>query len=171
MEIGRIGVIAGAFDPIHIGHLKFIEDSIETYGLDTVFVLIEEKSRHKKSFADFAHRKKIVEFSVKDNPKVEIYPAKTPSFPISSTLPELKSKYDAEVYLLVGNDVAEHIKTWDSSSELLENVRLIVADRSSSDGHKRVSSGKVREQIKSGAQDVDMDSDALGYCLQHNLYK
>jgi len=171
MDLRKVGVIAGAFDPIHVGHLKFIDDSIEKYGLDKIFVLVEEKSKHKKSFADFAHRKTIVELSIKDNPNVEIYPAKTPSFPISSTLPELKSRYDAEFYLLVGNDVEEHIKTWDSSSELFENVRLIVTDRNAVEGHKRVSSGKVREQIKSDVHKVDMDPSALSYCLQHNLYK
>lgn len=172
MGLRKVGIIAGAFDPIHNGHIRFIEESIEKHNLDKVLILIEEKSRFKRSFADFPRRRKMVELSIKNNPKVEIYPSVTDSYPISSTLPKIKAEIkDAKFYLMVGNDVKDHIRQWPGSSELLDNVEIVVADRSSADGHKLVSSGKVREQIKTGATKVDMDKEALSYCRENNLYR
>lgn len=171
MDINRLGVIAGAFDPIHNGHINFIDNSIKEYGLDKVLILIEEKSKFKQSFADFSHRKKIVELSIKNKPEVKVYPAVTASWPISSTLPKIKSENpQAKFYLLIGDDVKDHISQWPGSDELLNNVEIIVADRSAAGGQKQVSSGTVRAQIKAGDAQVDMQSDALAYCRQNNLY-
>lgn len=167
----KIGVMAGAFDPIHNGHLKFIDESIGRHDLDKVLILVEEKSMFKRSFANFTHRRKMVELSIKNNPKIEIYPSVTASYPISSTLSKIKAEIEgAKFYLMIGNDVKDHIRRWPGSSELLDKVELVVANRSSADGHKLVSSGKVREQIKTGATKVDMDKEALSYCLENNLY-
>jgi nicotinate-nucleotide adenylyltransferase len=171
MSIKKIGVIAGAFDPMHGGHLNFIHESIKKYSLDKVLILIEERSKHKPSFADFSHRKKIVELSIGNDPNIEIYQTRTASFPISSTLPELKTKYKARFYLLVGNDVGEHILSWPDSDDLLNGVELVVANRSEDNRHKRISSGKVRQQIKNKSNVVDMQKDALNYCLSKGLYK
>jgi cytidyltransferase-like protein len=170
MQLKRIGVMAGAFDPMHGGHINFIYDSIKKYSLDKVLILIEEKSKHKLSIADFSHRKKIVELSIDNEPNIEIYPSKTATFPISSTLPGLKAEFNAKFYLLVGNDVSGHILSWPDSGGLLTGVKLVVADRNEENRHKRISSGKVREQIKNKAAKVDMQEDALKYCLENNLY-
>lgn len=166
----KIGVIAGAFDPIHNGHINFIDSSLEKYGLDRVLILIEEQSKFKQSFADFAHRQKIVELSVEDNPKIELYRSLTASFPLSSTLPELKSKLKSKFYLLVGNDVKEHILNWPGSGELLKDIELVIADRTEDDDYKQISSGKVRGQIKNKSRTIDMQKDALDYCFKNNLY-
>jgi len=170
MDLKKIGVIAGAFDPMHSGHLQFIKDSIKQYGLDKVLVLIEKQSRHKKSFAGFEHRKKIAELTIKNLPSVELYESSSDSFPISSTLPKIKSEFKAKTYLLIGDDVKEHITSWQNSASILKDVELIVADRNHSGGHSRVSSGKVREQIKSKTNTADMQEDALNYCLSNRLY-
>lgn len=171
MKLKKIGVIAGVFDPIHSGHLEFIDRTNTKYGLDKVFILIEKKSKFKQSFADFPHRKKIVELSIGSKPKVGIYPASSDSFPLSSTLPKIKSEFqEAKIYLLIGNDVTEHINSWPDAGNLLKNVEIVVTDRTGADQHSRVSSGKVRQQIKNGLKIVDMTKPALDYCWQHNLY-
>jgi nicotinate-nucleotide adenylyltransferase len=169
----KIGVIAGAFDPMHSGHINFIDSSIEKYGLDKALVLIEQESKFKQSFAEFSHRKKIVELSIKDKPKMELYQAASASFPLSSTLPNIKSDFpEAKLYLLIGDDVAEHIKTWPDAEKLLNGVELIVTKRKNgSSEQSRVSSGKVREQIKTGADKVDIEKKALDYCKQNHLYQ
>lgn len=169
----KIGVIAGAFDPMHSGHINFIDSSIKKHGLDRVLVLIEQESKFKQSFAEFSHRKKIVELSIKDKPKIELYQASSASFPLSSTLPNIRSVFlGAEIYLLIGDDVAEHIKTWPNAEELLKGVEIIVTKRKNGSGeHSRVSSGKVREQIKTGTAKVNLEKKALDYCKQNHLYQ
>lgn len=170
MAFERIGVFAGAFDPFHSGHLNFIDESIKKYELDKVLILIEEKSKFKQSFADFTHRRKIVELSIKNMPAVELYEPVSASFPLSSTLPKIKKEYESELYLLIGDDVREHISSWPDSGKLLAGVKLVVAVRAGEDGHSRVSSGKVREHIQSGVARVDMQADALRYCIRNGLY-
>ena len=166
----KLGLLAGVFDPFHIGHLAFIEESISNYGLDRAFILIEEKPKFKETFASFDHRKKIVETSIGNNPKIHIYPPATASFPLSSTLPILKQESNAKIYLLVGNDVIDHIHTWPESDKLLAGIELVIADRTEQDRDRRVSSGKVREQIRSGAEPIGMPEEALEYCRANKLY-
>lgn len=164
--------MAGVFDPIHDGHIKFIEETINNLGLDKFFILIEEKSRHKGAFADFRHRKEIVRLSIKDRPKIDIYPSETTSFPISSTLPKIKSAFkDAKLYLLIGSDVEKHIDSWPDAGNLLKGVEIIVADRNSTEDYRKISSGKVRQQIKTKAAKTDISKEALDYCIQNNLYR
>ncbi|MEX2014614.1 MAG: adenylyltransferase/cytidyltransferase family protein [Candidatus Saccharimonadales bacterium] len=168
----KIGIITGAFDPMHSGHIDFIDSSIEKYGLDKVLVLIEEISKFKQSFAEFTHRKKIVELSIKSIPKARLYEPVSASFPLSSTLPNIKSDFkDAEIYLLIGDDVEKHINTWPNAGELLKGVELIVTKRSGSGKYNQVSSGKARKQIRAGAPSVDLENEALKYCEQKGLYR
>lgn len=170
MDLKKIGVIAGVFDPMHNGHLQFIKDSIKKHDLDKVLILIEKRSKYKKSFASFAHRKKIGELSIKDVPAAELYETSSESYPISSTLPKIKKEFKARIYLLIGDDVKQHIAGWPGSDYMLENIELVVANRDKYDKNGRVSSGKVREQIKSAAKNIDMQKDALNYCLNNKLY-
>lgn len=165
----KIGIIAGVFDPMHSGHIGFINESIKQYDLDEMLVLIEKKSKHKQSFADFKHRKKIAELSIADNPKARLYKPASDSFPLSSTLPKIKSEFDAGFYLLLGDDVSKHILSWPDAQTIFKDVELIVADRSQGQD-ARVSSGKVREQIKAGYEKIDMQKAALDYCRLNNLY-
>lgn len=165
----KIGIIAGAFDPMHSGHLGFINESVRQYDLDEVLVLVEKKSKHKQSFADFEHRKKIVELSIADSPKIRLYEPASDSFPLSSTVPKIKSEFDAEFYLLLGDDVGKHIWDWPDAKALFKDVELIVADRSQG-RYGLISSGRVREQIKTGQQQVDMQEAALDYCRLNGLY-
>lgn len=165
----KIGIIAGVFDPMHSGHTGFINESIKQYDLDEVLILIEKKSKHKQSFADFKHRKKIVELSIADNPKARLYKPASDSFPLSSTLPKIKSEFDAGFYLLLGDDVSKHIWNWPDSQAIFKDVELIVADRSQGQ-YGQISSGKVREQIKGSYGKVDMPKTALDYCRLNGLY-
>lgn len=170
MDLKRIGVIAGVFDPMHSGHLQFIKSSIKKHDLDKVLILIEKRSKYKKSYASFTHRKKIAELSIKYMPAVELYETSSESYPISSTLPKIKKQFKVRIYLLIGDDVKKHIAGWPGSDDMLKNVELVVANRDKYDNNGHVSSGKVREQIKSDAKNIDMQKDALNYCLNNRLY-
>ncbi len=169
MALERIGVFAGAFDPIHDGHIDFINQSMRDYHLDRVFILIEKKSKYKQIYADFKHRRKMVELSISGEPRIEIYESSSASFPLSSTLPKIKKQYQAEFYLLVGHDVAEHIQSWPDAKSILEGVKFVVADRRHGK-HRRISSGKIREEIIRGTEEIAIPKKALNYCLRNNLY-
>ncbi|MEI9913739.1 MAG: adenylyltransferase/cytidyltransferase family protein [Candidatus Saccharibacteria bacterium] len=44
MKARKIGIYAGSFDPIHLGHITFALQAIEQAGLDKVYFLPEEST-------------------------------------------------------------------------------------------------------------------------------
>lgn len=162
----RIGVIAGVFDPIHTGHVNFINKIINVKNLDQVLILIEKAPRFKKVFASFENRKKMVSIAIKHIPKLKIYDNLAESFPISACMPKIKANHpDAKIFLLIGKDVAEHIITWKDSASVLKDVEIVVADRA--DG---IRSGKIRSAIKDGKKPGELDAEVYGYIKTQQLY-
>ena len=167
----KIGVFAGAFDPIHEGHIDFIVSSINKYELDIVFVLIENESIHKKIFASYKDRKNMVERAISKNKKISIYENNFKTFPISNCLPKIKTKNpESKMYLLIGSDVAEHINSWDNAEKLFEGVDLIIANRVTGPQERLIRSGEIRNQIKKSIQPTSLNPDVLKYIQQNRLY-
>ena len=79
----RIGLYGGTFDPIHLGHLIVIENAINemkldrvinNLDLDKIYVLPNSNPPHKLENKKTALnlRLKMVNETIKDNPKLEI---------------------------------------------------------------------------------------------------
>lgn len=167
----NIGVLAGVFDPIHLGHAQFIRRSIDANQLAKVYVLVEKSPKYKKCLASYVHRKRMVELAIADIAQAEIYDSPSPFFPISATLPELRKSHPKDkLYLLVGDDVAEHIYDWPGAETLLKDVELIIAKRDGDDKLAHASSLKIRETLSNGADSVDLDDQVLDYCRTNQLY-
>jgi len=167
----KIGVFAGAFDPVHKGHSEFVAEVIAKYHLDKVFVLVEKNSRHKKLIAGYAHRKKMAGLAFSGAPKVQIYAHNFNYYPISNFLPRLKVENPrAKIYLLIGEDVAGHISSWRGAKHLLDGVEIIVAERNIPKSSSRISSLKIRNEIKAGRQTNGLDGKVLKYIKEHGLY-
>lgn len=160
-------MLAGVFDPIHLGHINFIEQTIETHGLDKVLILIEKTPQFKKTFAGFEHRKKMVELATTHNPKIKIYDSEFNDFPITNCLPKIKANNPkAKLHLLIGEDVNKHIDKWEGSKELLKNVKVIVAERN--DG---ITSGKIRHALSEKQKPEGLDNQVYEYIKNKKLYQ
>lgn len=167
----KIGVLAGAFDPIHEGHIDFIVSSINKYDLGIVFVLIENESIHKKIFASYEDRKKMIEIAINGNKKISIYETSAKTFPISNCLPEIKIQNPkSKIYLLIGSDVAEHITEWDGAKELLKEIELIVAKRGGGAKERLIRSGEIRDRIKNNIKPNGLSPEVLQHIQQNRLY-
>lgn len=157
------------FDPIHLGHTQFIRKSIKENKLDKVYVLIEREPKFKKCIAAYKHRKEMVSLATSGMESVEIYEAKSPYFPITSALPEIrKSNPEAMFFLLAGDDVARHIDKWEDADKL-KDVSIIVARRGTGEDYSDVSSLKAREKIKAN-RTPELDARVLEYCRANKLY-
>jgi nicotinate-nucleotide adenylyltransferase len=167
----NIGILAGAFDPIHLGHIEFIDRTIASQNLDKVLLLIEKKPQHKKIFADYNDRKKMVELAVATQPKVEIFELDSESFPLSNGLPAIKKRYPrANLKLLIGSDVAKHIKSWENSEELLNNVKIVVAERGSNSKYSALTSGKIRDLLPSTKLIEELEPTVQDYIANKKIY-
>lgn len=70
----KIGLFGGTFDPIHIGHMILMENVINNLDLDKIYVLPNSNPPHKLENKKTALnlRLKMVNETIKDNPKLEI---------------------------------------------------------------------------------------------------
>ncbi|HET7673643.1 MAG TPA: adenylyltransferase/cytidyltransferase family protein [Candidatus Saccharimonadales bacterium] len=167
----HIGVFAGVFDPIHLGHTNFVKQTIDKHGLDKMFILVEKNPRYKQCLASYEDRIKMAELALEDIPQAEIYEGRNESFPISSNLPAIKSANPtASIFLLLGDDVAEHIDEWQDAEELLRGVELVVAKRGQNSAYSKISSLKVREELKRGNNEAGLAKKVLDYCTKNKIY-
>lgn len=167
--MGNVGLFAGVFDPIHLGHTEFIKRAINSQRLDKVYVLIERKPKYKTCIASQADRKKMVELALEDIKEAEIFEPESDFFPVTSALPDIRKMYPgSKLYLLAGDDVASRIGEW-KERDVLEGVGLVVAKRGSEGKYMDVSSLKVREKIKKGEK-PELDPKVLDYCESNRIY-
>lgn len=169
--MSRIGILAGVFDPIHVGHTEFIKRAMKEHGLDKVYILVEKDPKYKTCLASYEHRKKMVELAAMDIDGVEIYESPRDFFPVSSSVPIIK-KYnpDSELFLLAGDDVWRHIPSWEDAEELLQTVKPIIAKRNQDSFYSQASSLKIRQSLGKGEDSLFIDNKVLDYCKVNKLY-
>lgn len=167
----KLGIFAGTFDPVHLGHRAFVEQSISQYSLDQVLILIEKKPRYKNCLAAYRHRKKMVELAFANNAKVVLYESASQEFPITGSIKNIRADYPkAELYLLIGEDVAGHIDGWENRRKLLKDVKLIIGKRDEQSPYGQASSLKVRAQLKSQTESDGLDLQVQNYIKEQDLY-
>lgn len=166
----RIGVFAGVFDPIHLGHVDFIKRAIKDNGLDKVYLLIEREPKYKKCIAAYDDRKKMLQLALKNIANAEIYETPAEFFPLSTGLPRLKKTHpQARIFILLGVDVAAHINEWEGAQQLLQDTQLIIANRSNDEAYGNVSSLKARRMIAAG-KDPQLPAEVREYIKTRGIY-
>jgi nicotinate-nucleotide adenylyltransferase len=193
----RVGVYAGTFDPIHVGHVAFAERALEQ-GLDMVYFLPEPRPRRKQGVRALEHRVGMIEAAIQPHPKLGVIHLKQARFTPHETLPILHRRFPgADITLLFGDDVLTHIASWPLVEELVGNVELLIATRNGNRGeidrkfatlnsvsglkfsyhiidapHNHVSSSVVRGQLRAGDNHVEhLPAAVADYIKQHRLYR
>lgn len=185
----KIGILGGAFNPPHIGHLILAQDILEALGLDKIFFIPTNVSPHKEpSEIDPRRRLEMVRLAISDNKNFEALDLeikrKGVSFTID-TIKELKRIYpDDDFYLIVGSDLARKFSTWKNYEELKKEVKIVVANRKEYllegiDSYLMVdirqinlSSSQIRELVKNKRNIRHLVKEKVAdYIQQHNLYK
>ncbi len=132
----RIGVFGGTFDPPHVGHLVTAINVCHVLGLDVVVLMVNNVPWQKAGSRRItpAHdRFAMVAAAVESVPRLvagdhEIR-AGGASF-TADTLARLGAEYPAaELFTVLGDDAAAHIRTWERAEEVVERSRLVVVDR------------------------------------------
>lgn len=132
----KIGLYGGTFDPIHIGHLIVLENTLNFMDLDKIIVLPSSNPPHKqnKKKTDTSIRVEMVKAAIEDNPKLELstFEANDDSVIYThQTLDYFKNKYpEHEFYYIMGEDSFMTIDSWRNYEKIL-NDHLIVFARTS----------------------------------------
>jgi len=120
----RIGILGGAFDPPHVGHVELARAAREHYGLAELLVLVVADPGHKATSASAAHRLELARLAFADlpNTRVEIDP-------YARTVDSLEERRPEDAIFLLGGDELAAFERWKDPARVLELVPLGVAMR------------------------------------------
>ena len=126
----RIGLFAGTFDPVHIGHIKLALEAVRKCNLDKVYFMPERQPSRKTTETDLKERVQRLKKATKDYRSLAVLEFPEEKFSVEATLPQLQTRFpNSELFLLLGSDVASQIPRWPKVEQLLASVNLIIALR------------------------------------------
>jgi nicotinate-nucleotide adenylyltransferase len=120
----RLGILGGAFDPPHVGHVALAMAAQEQFGFGRLLVLVVADPGHKSTFApaDARHELARIAFAEVAGADVELDRH-------SRTVDFLEERQPVDAVFLVGADELAAFSTWKSPERVLELVTLGVAAR------------------------------------------
>lgn len=133
---GRIGILGGTFDPIHLGHLIMAQEALARRRLDKVLFVPSADPPHKR-VADLAPaevRAGMVALALDGQPRFElcrIELERTGKSYTVETLRQLQCKLGSgtELNLIIGVDSALEMSTWCDPEGVLDLARVTVMGR------------------------------------------
>jgi len=136
IKTGKIGIMGGTFDPIHIGHLVTAETVRIEYDLDRVLFIPAGNPPHKQDFVvtPSIHRYIMTVMATYSNPYFFVSAIEMerpgPSYTVDTIL-ELMEQYGAgiELYFIMGADAVQELPTWNNVDRLLELCPVVAATR------------------------------------------
>ena len=194
----RIGIMGGAFDPVHFGHLQLAKTAYEKLALSKV-IFMPSKRSPLKMFSPTApdnDRLQMLALALKNAPfkseicEYEILSEKTPSYSID-TAKYLKEQYpNAKFYWIIGQDQYRQLDRWYKIKELCKIVSFAVFERKGypstenaalndiADIEKvqwhaiQISSTEIREKVKNlQPLNLELPQEVISYIESRKLYK
>ena len=195
----KLGILGGTFNPPHLGHLVCAQEAHRELGLDRVLMIPARIPPHKpvEHEPGAEHRLELVRCAIGEDERFAVSDLELgregPSYTVD-TLAEL-STHDpqAELFLIVGGDIAAGLPRWREPERVLELATVAIAKRrgttrSSVDaaldalpGGERaqffsmprigVSSTLLRRRVRAGQPIRYLVPDAVvDYIAEHGLY-
>ena len=131
----KIGVFGGSFDPPHIGHLNMAIALLESHKLDTVLFCPTKLSPFKTAHLPVAtaeQRLAMVDLAIRNIPYFSLLDCEIRTEGVSytiDTIKRLKNNYEAEFFLLLGQDQLAELYRWKNVEELFTLCAPLIALR------------------------------------------
>ena len=165
----RIGILGGAFNPVHIGHLVIADVVSGQLGLDKVIFIPCNLPPHKsgKGIISSRHRYNMVCLAVAGNKNFEVsdfeIKREGKSYSIDTvTYFFRRFPRGTKIYFIIGEDNLPSLHKWRKIDSLLEIVSFVSVNRSGRGGQQaikvrpvttpnlEISSSDVRRRIAAG---------------------
>ena len=130
----RVGLFGGAFDPPHCTHVALAEAAIAQLGLDLLYVLPTGQAWHKQRVLSAPEQRlAMCQLAFASVARAVVDARETrrsgPSYTID-TLQELQAEHpQARLFVLIGQDQAQALRTWHRVGDVLRTATLCVAAR------------------------------------------
>lgn len=132
---GRIGILGGAFDPIHCGHLDIGAAAQRALGLDRLILIPSNTPPHREpAVASGYHRFAMAAMAAAGRPgwsvsDIELQSAAT-SYTATTLQKFLDSGYSAaDLFFVIGADAFAEIETWRDYPRILDRAHFVVVSR------------------------------------------
>ena len=133
MSKKRIGIYGGAFDPLHNGHIKPIDQVSRVHDLHRIhFIPTNISNSEKKIFASHVDRLEMLRVGL-DNPAYIVDDREIIRKCISYTIDTIESVVEenrgANIYLIIGSDILPTLNKWKDFSNIMLLCNIIVLAR------------------------------------------
>ncbi len=132
---GKVGIMGGTFDPIHIGHLILAEQACAQFKLDRILFMPTSHPPHKdgQAVTEAALRRDMVLAAIRGNGKFLYSDMELKREGVtytSDTLAQLKEEYpNTEFYFIMGADSLFTVDTWHKPQEIFDRAVVLAANR------------------------------------------
>ncbi|RCX22666.1 nicotinate-nucleotide adenylyltransferase [Fontibacillus phaseoli] len=130
----RVGIMGGAFDPIHLGHLLAAEAAREQYRLEEVWFMPSHIPPHKhQAGVSGEQRLAMVEAATRSHPAFKPLDIELRRGGVSytvDTIKELRGQHPAlKLHFIIGADMVNYLPKWEGIEELTGMLRFIGLQR------------------------------------------
>ena len=135
MSAAKVGILGGAFNPPHVGHLCLAQEAHARLGLDRVLLVPVREAPHRDLEADPGpdQRLRMVELATAGDERLEASAVEVERPGTSYTVDTLRALRETdpsqELTLILGADQARRLATWHEPEAVLSLARLAVAER------------------------------------------
>lgn len=139
VDMRRIGIMGGTFDPIHVGHLMLAQWALDALSLDEVWLIPTGMSYMKASrqILPGEERLRMVQLAVMDNDRfrcLDLEVRRTGYTYSYETLEELRDRYPEDAfYFILGADCLFALESWKAPERILGCCTLVAAVRGETD--------------------------------------
>lgn len=130
----KIGIMGGAFDPIHCGHLLVAEAARDQYHLEEVWFMPSHLPPHKeRAGVSGEQRLEMVKAAIASNPAFKPLDIELVRGGISytvDTMKELRRLHpENDFYFIIGADMVNYLPKWEGIEELAQMLTFIGLQR------------------------------------------
>lgn len=131
MDVKKIGLFGGTFNPPHLAHLMMANEVAATLQLDEVRFMPNAVPPHKVKAGDAtaAQRLEMTRLAISDNILFTLEPFEIERGGVSYTYDTMKlltaREPDVQFYFIIGGDSMDDLHTWYHIDELVQLVRFV----------------------------------------------
>lgn len=131
----RIALFGGSFNPVHLGHVKLVNDVINEFKLDKVIIMptYHTPLKDNSEFANSGDRFAMCKLAFRDIENVEVSDIEIKRQGNSYTyltLNSLKELYPCdELFIIVGADMFLTLQNWKNPQEIFKSASVIAVPR------------------------------------------